>query len=90
MKCYGSFRKKSVVIEAFQYLHDFHGNFVRPDWFDGRSSESKVGHFLIVNTLQGPMAALSGDWIILGVKGEQYICSDDVFQSIYEECEDEQ
>ena len=90
MKCYGKFRKKTVVIDAFQYLHDCDGNFVRPDWFDGKSSESTVGHFLIVNTLEGPVVALSGDWIIKGVKGEQYPCRNDIFEATYEECEDEQ
>ena len=88
MKCYGKFRKKPVVIEAFQYLHDCDGNFVRPDWFDGISDKSTYGvYFLIVNTLDGLVVALSGDWIIKGVKGEQYPCRNDIFEATYEECD---
>ncbi|MEN6401641.1 MAG: hypothetical protein ABFD94_06825 [Armatimonadia bacterium] len=35
-------------------------------------------------TLEGPMRADPGDWIIRGVKGEFYPCKPDVFVATYE------
>jgi hypothetical protein len=37
-----------------------------------------------VQTLEGPLHASPGDWIITGVKGEQYPCKPDVFERTYE------
>lgn len=42
------------------------------------------GDALIINTLEGQMTALPGDWIIRGVKGEIYPCKPDIFASTYE------
>lgn len=55
------FRKKPIVIEAYQ--------------------TDKV---LIVPTLEGPLRAAPGDWIITGIRGEQYPCKPDVFEKTYE------
>jgi len=38
----------------------------------------------IIQTLEGPMRAESGDWIITGVAGEQYPCKPDIFAATYE------
>ena len=40
---------------------------------------------IIIKTLEGDMAGEVGDWLITGVKGEQYPCKDDVFRMTYEE-----
>jgi hypothetical protein len=37
-----------------------------------------------IETLEGVMTAISGDWIITGVKGEKYPCKDDIFRMTYE------
>jgi hypothetical protein len=37
-----------------------------------------------ITTLEGLMRADPGDWIITGVKGEQYPCKPDVFEITYE------
>jgi hypothetical protein len=37
-----------------------------------------------IDTLEGVMTAISGDWIITGVKGEKYPCKDDIFRMTYE------
>ncbi len=39
---------------------------------------------LIIQTLEGPLRAAPGDWIITGVRGEQYPCKPDVFEKTYE------
>lgn len=37
-----------------------------------------------IETLEGIMHADTGDWIITGVKGEQYPCKPDIFDVTYE------
>lgn len=39
---------------------------------------------MIIQTLEGPLRAMPGDWIITGVAGEQYPCKPDVFHIYYE------
>ena len=39
---------------------------------------------VIIHTLEGDMTADVGDWIITGVKGEQYPCKPDIFEQTYE------
>ena len=40
-----------------------------------------------ISTLEGEMIACPGDWIITGVKGEQYPCKPDIFIKTYEKIE---
>jgi len=40
-----------------------------------------------IETLEGTMVALPGDWIIRGVKGEMYPCKPDIFEATYEPVE---
>ena len=60
------FRKKPVVIEAYQ-------------------TDKEID----IQTLEGIMHADIGDWIITGIKGEQYPCKPDVFEKTYELVVDE-
>lgn len=39
---------------------------------------------MIVHTLEGPLYASVGDYIITGVNGEQYPCKPDIFAKTYE------
>lgn len=84
------FRKKPVVIEAYQYTQQRHGN-GRPDWFQDRVTSNTIvtheDHF-IVRTLEGEMRGDLNDWCILGVKGEVYPCKPDIFAATYEAVED--
>lgn len=43
---------------------------------------------VIIHTLEGDMKAEAGDYIITGVKGEQYPCKPDIFQKTYEPVEE--
>lgn len=85
------FRKRPVVIEAFRL-----GTDPMPDWF---CDERTLGRIVTRNldgrwkggpdvaeitTLEGVMTALSGDYIIRGVKGEIYPCKPDIFAATYE------
>ncbi len=59
------FRKKPVVIEAYQTDKE-----------------------MVIHTLEGDMTAQIGDWIITGLRGEQYPCKPDIFEKSYELVED--
>lgn len=39
---------------------------------------------LEIDTLDGTMTVLPGDWVICGVKGEFYPCKPDIFSATYE------
>ena len=41
-----------------------------------------------VETLEGVMKGNPGDWMITGVKGEQYFCRNDIFLQTYEKMEE--
>ncbi len=85
------FRKKPVVIEAMQ----FDGSHKSADEIIGWSVGSALKCFepegllshMIIDTLEGRMTAVCGDWIIRGVKGEFYPCKPDIFEATYEAVE---
>lgn len=45
-------------------------------------------NILSVQTLEGKMTALKGDWIIKGIKGEFYPCKPEIFEATYEPVEE--
>ena len=61
------FRKKPVVIEAYQTDKE-----------------------MIIHTLKGDMKADVGDWIITGLRGEQYPCKPDIFEKSYEKVKEDE
>lgn len=84
------YRKKPVVIEAFQVGVDR----LWPDWFHDAVSANKIVTYGLgkygkgrkwceVHTLEGVMIAQDGDFIIQGVKGEIYPCKPDIFAATY-------
>lgn len=91
------FRKKPVVIEAFQYdgdLKNKDGAFYVPDWaiqaLKDRTiyyecSEYNAPFELFIGTLEGDLHVSVGDFIIQGVQGELYPCKPDIFEKTYEE-----
>ena len=82
------FRKKPVVIEAYQ---------LRPDniktleeWCGGSIKGTSLPvelQCIDIQTLEGEMRAEMGDWIIRGIKGEHYPCMRDIFETTYERVE---
>ncbi len=79
------FRKKPVVIEAWQNTHTPRPT---PLWLNDAWRAAKVqfagGGRIDIHTLEGVMRAELGDWIICGVKGELYPCKPDIFEATYE------
>ena len=91
------YRKRPVVIDAIQWtgenLHEvieltgLHDS-ARNRWAAWDDYEAFVrAHGLKIFTLEGPLHAAVGDWIIKGVKGECYPCKPDVFMATYEPAE---
>ena len=91
----GRYRKKPVVIEAYQFV----GNKVcttLPRWLEEAHDRGEVRYCpgvreeqkLQIDTLEGTMTANVGDWVIRGVRGELYPCKPDIFEATYEEVTD--
>lgn len=76
------FRKKPVVIEAWQFTVDNLPSI--PEWIN---QDGLAGESLFIDTLEGTMRADTGDWIIKGVNGEVYPCKPDIFEKTYEAAE---
>lgn len=78
--------KKPVEIDAVQWTGDN-----RSDIWDFCSlcyfnMDMESGEFkLVIQTLEGSMAASIGDYVIKGVKGEFYACKPDIFALTYDE-----
>ncbi len=52
----------------------------KPVVIQAYQTESKM----VIETMEGPLAAQPGDWIITGIQGEQYPCKPDIFEATYE------
>lgn len=76
------FRKRPVVIEAFQWHGESVAGFERIAV--GKTELSTECYNLLIPTLEGVMYASEGDYIITGVKGEKYPCKPDIFAATYE------
>jgi hypothetical protein len=84
------YRKKPVVIEAMRFT-GLDSYLAIVDWMkasgDTHALAGEVRYttpIMLVQTLEGAMAANPGDWIIRGVKGEFYPCKPDIFEATYE------
>lgn len=85
------YRKKPVEIEARQVpkpedspesYREFREIAI---WCQGEATDDAVdGYCILINTLEGQMKALPGDYMIKGVKGEFYACKPDIFAATYE------
>ncbi len=78
------YRKLPVEIAAVLWRGD---NFDEVDAFmDGRYGFdiSNGVHRVIIQTLEGTMHGVPGDFIVKGVHGEFYPCKPDIFLSTYE------
>jgi len=94
------FRKKPVVIEAFQLTYGVaKGREKAPEWFVKKANENKEikvfvtdklegSQYCEIQTLEGVMTANANDFIIQGVQGEIYPCKPEIFEATYEAVED--
>lgn len=86
-----AFRKKPVVIDAFQLsMAAFNSVIDWPDWAQEACEAGIIemhgpdGVAARIKTPEGTHDAAFDDWIIRGVKGELYPCKPDIFAATYE------
>ena len=83
------FRKKPVVIEAWQFTVIDANNPTAIEWWCGGKVRGMTlypqDRVIQIQTLEGKIEGSVGDWIIKGVKGEFYPCKPDIFKMTYEE-----
>lgn len=89
----GKYKKKPVEIEAIQFLRD--NIFEIEEFTFGKAKNFCIPNKICsdninkiatceIETLEGVMKAVEGDYIIKGVKGEFYPCKADIFNETYE------
>lgn len=83
------YRKKPVEIEAVRFkgsstqLHAIKKWMGGEDYIEPGIVTADI-NTLIIDTLEGAMKAVPGDYIIKGVQGEFYPCKSDIFLATYE------
>ena len=84
------YKKKPVVIEAFQYdgdLKSSNGKWYVPEWAV-KAFENGVMFYdeceLFIKTLEGVHHVSINDYVIQGVQGELYPCKPNIFVETYE------
>ena len=80
------FRKKPIVIEAVQFTS---ANVDEVSHFTGIPIATfgdidREYRSVPIQTLEGTMLAIEGDWIIKGIQGEFYPCKPDIFEATYD------
>ncbi|MHC5936170.1 hypothetical protein [Nostoc sp.] len=88
------FRKKPITIEAIQFNGlDSYLEIVR--WMKACGDTSALADevkysmpVMLIQTLEGTMAANPSDWIIRGIKNDFYPCKNEIFLESYEPVED--
>jgi hypothetical protein len=83
-----NYRKKPIVIEAYQYLESSFDRDAAPRFIQDalRADVIKlngVGQYYI-ETPEGTLFVADGDWIIQGVECEIYPCKPSVFDATYD------
>ena len=76
------YRKKPIVVDAAQLTEE---NIEELALTIGRGSAYIVHNRLFINTLEGRMVAMPGDYVIKGVQGEFYPCKAEIFEQSYDE-----
>lgn len=93
------FRKKPVVVEAFQMTEARRmDNSDWPEWLNEawnkeegqpgalfrQNKDAPMPDLLCIQTLEGIHLVSWDDWIIQGVNGELYHCKPEIFEKTYE------
>jgi len=85
------YRKLPVVIEAAELtektefdIRQWAGDKVYPSPVLEPTDQNPSGVYWQIDTLEGVMTAIPGDYIIKGINGEFYPCKADIFAKTYE------
>lgn len=82
------YRKKPVTIEAIPFTLDNWESLLK--FTQGKAGCLSITNNLtcVISTLEGPMTATEGDYIIKGIQGEFYPCKPDIFEATYEKVDE--
>jgi hypothetical protein len=84
----GWYIKRPVKVEAMQWTGE--NLFEIWEWsFPEYLPYDETTQKLTINTLEGPIYASLGDFIIRGTQAELYPCKPDAFEAVYEPIADE-
>jgi hypothetical protein len=78
--------KKSVIVQIWHNVSPFKVRCIdmkfrkKPIIIEAYQTKEEK----IIQTLEGPLRAAPGDWIITGLRGEKYPCKPDIFEKTYE------
>lgn len=75
MSAMARYLKKQVVVEAVQWFK--HGDHPAVKM---ESASDTTGY---IDTPEGRLNVVPGDWIITGIAGENYPCKPDIFEKLY-------
>lgn len=83
------YRKRPVEVEAEQFDPVNKHRLNLPDGVVGLPAPNAdnwayQGCKFYIDTLEGRLEVIDGDWIITGIKGEKYPCKSDIFEKTYE------
>ncbi len=90
-----TFRTKPIVLEAIEFTGD--NDFELYSWSRGKvvvspvlepTPDNPTGNYFQVETLEGVMTGIVGDYIIRGIKNEFYPCKADIFDATYDPVEE--
>ena len=76
------YKKRPVIIEAKELTYNRERQESIAEWCGGKCGPDGS---VIINTLEGKMRAVTGDYVIKGVAGEFYPCKPDIFHKTYKE-----
>lgn len=90
---HGNFTKKPITIQAYKYEQPDEHTRPYPVWLLDALGAGIIRTVpsvdsLFMDTRSGTQEAKIGDWLIKGVDGEIYPCSEEVFQATYESAPD--
>ena len=94
--CTMKYRKKPIVIEAFQMTAEHMAeeahrerwpNWLKDQWNKRVIDHPTVPHMLIIHTVNGTRLCSENDWITRGIQGELYPYKPDIFKQTYEAVE---
>ena len=74
--------KKPIAIEAIEWTGENQEDVLA---FCGNNTTYDDREGIVIDTLEGRMKSVVGDFIIKGVRGEVYPCKSEIFKETYEE-----
>lgn len=77
------FRKKPIIVEAVQYTDKMRLSGNLPEGVHIVPMNNN-GDMPVIHTFEGELIVREGDWIVTGIKGNQYLCHPDFFEANYE------